>query len=198
MPCRSLLLALALALPALSAQAQSAAPKADPAADLTAMQQRAAADPRLRIMLESVLRGTGQTARERFTRLLNYGTYSLRDGITRPIGVDTPEQLRRAQVRASVVQTIMAADLNGDWQVSTTEIRSALSVKPLRGAAEALLLYDTDGNGILTTDEIRKAAEAKADRSQTTRSNPLVLLDFNGDGTVTPEEYQRALAAIPS
>lgn len=196
--------ALLLALLPAAAQAEAApvtAPSAGSdaaAADLARMREKAAGNPRLQALLDSLLRQSStMQPQQRFAQMLRYSATGLRDGITRPIAVSMPEEMQAAQARASAMQRILVADLNGDWQVSADEVRAVLSLRPTTGPAEALVLFDTDKDGVLSTDEIHRAAEALAERSSATRTNPLVLIDFDNDGTVTPEEYQRALAALP-
>jgi len=192
---KNLTAALALLLLPDLAPAQTS-PAADPQADLATMQQKAAADPQLKMLFDSLSRSSSETARQRFERLIRYSGYFPQGGLKRPMNIAAPAQLRAAEARARAAQQILAADLNGDWQVSLEEIRTALSVRRLQGPAEAMLTYDANGDGVLSTDEIHAAADDSAARYASPRTNPLVLLDFDNDGMLTPEEYNRGLAAL--
>lgn len=192
------ILAAVLALQAVPAfsETQPSAP-ASSAADLATMESKAATDPALRMVMAYVTRSSGtSTARDRLEQRLQYGGGIGHDGLTRPIRIDAPDQLRRAQSRASALSAILAVDLNGDWRVTGEEIRIALGIRSMSGPAEALVTHDANGDGALDMDEMKAAATDKSARYANPRTSPLKLLDFNDDGILTPEEYQRGLAAV--
>lgn len=116
-----------------------------------------------------------------------------------PFNVRAAEQAPLAAERARFVQRVLSADLDGDWVVTLTEVRSMLSTEPGQGTAEAVLVADADGDGRVTFDELRAAAAAQPTQAVGGRraaTQVLVIFDFDEDGIVTDEERVRGRTAI--
>lgn len=72
--------------------------------------------------------------------------------------LDLVDQVRAAQMRAQTVQRFLFADLNNDRQVTREEFNAATRVgTSFRSQPKAFEDADTDGNGILSWDEMTSA-----------------------------------------
>lgn len=116
-----------------------------------------------------------------------------------PVTIGVALGLEAARERARFVSEALSADIDGDWQVTLAETRIVLQSGRNEGTAAAFILSDADGNGILTMDEIRMAAEAQI-RSRPGRSaaqaDMIAVFDLDGDGLLTRDEFNRSLDAL--
>jgi Ca2+-binding EF-hand superfamily protein len=109
-----------------------------------------------------------------------------------------------SNIAEETVKTLMAFDANGDGKLSKAELPGRFQGLFERG--------DTDKDGFLTPDEIRKMAAVPAAPTESggrgggrgggremnfIRMDPiLAAIDTNGDGTISAEELRNAPAAI--
>lgn len=194
-----LLLAALTALPAFGpALAETAAP--DPAADLAAMTAKAASDRNLRVLLQQMIQYKSRPSEAR--SMLDQMMFQF-DGVWRrqsdsPLNYRVLTRVQTAQQRAQYIGQILSADLNNDGQVTQQEIKEALSVRQIQGAAEAFFTSDANDDAVLSPDEIRAAADSQVSVSQGRglRANPAALFDFDDDGIMTPAEHDRGMAAL--
>jgi len=134
-------------------------------------------------------------------------------------GIENLRRIAMAQQRAQVMTQILAYDLNGDGMVTKDEITAVMqprsrqmihangvqleptaqqSRQQLDRLVADAMKPDTDGDGTISTDEIRQAGQKQADIINAgwaqggTRFVP-ISLDANGDGFVSAAEYEAAV-----
>lgn len=109
------------------------------------------------------------------------------------------EQVQKSQMRGQYLGQIMTADLNNDGQITRQEVKDALSVMQIQGAAEAFFSSDANNDNVLSLEEIRAATDRQVSLAQGgngDRVSPARLFDFNDDGILTLEEHDRGMAAL--
>lgn len=192
-------LATCAALPAF-APALAETPAADPAADLAAITAKAAADRNLQVWLQQMLQYKSRPNEARM--MLDQQMFQF-DGMGRtpgdvPFNYRTLAQVLVAQQRAQYLGQILTADLNNDGQITMQEIKDALRVRQIQGAAEAFFSSDANNDSVLAPEEIRAAADRQVSLQQgrAQRGNPAQLFDFDDDGIMTPAEHDRGMAAL--
>lgn len=195
-----LFFAATLAAAPLTAQETGAATAS---ADLALMREKANADPLLRQQFEQIEQTVGQRRGVEPQDLLR--NYLFRQGGMRDLTLDAPvriatiEALEPARSRAQVVSQILAADLDGDWQITRDELTETIKYGMMDGAAQAFLIADANRDDILDTEELKSAVgELARARYQGRRSMPSLMpvFDFDGDGNLAREEVDRGLAAL--
>lgn len=171
--------------------------------DLDLMRQKASADPDLEARFDQLVQVAGRGAQpnvERTIRNLIVQSSRFRDlDLSEPVRIETVISLEPAQVRAQVAMQILAADLDGDWQITRLELTEALKYGMQDGAAQAFILADTNRDDILSSDEMKLAVEEMAalrTRGRNQTPSLLPILDFDADGYLSREEYSRAMAAL--
>jgi len=187
----------------ITAAAQTSGQAADQNPDLDFMRAKATSDPQLQRIFQQILQTSGKQQRRSPSELIAQFAFrsvpALRGGITTPIDIEAAAAIGSARMRAQVMSQIMVADLNGDWEITRAELKAALGLMRITGAAEAFFSSDADNDGVLTGSEIRAAIALQAsmrNRSSRQETSVLSLFDFNEDNILTPEEYDRAVAAF--
>lgn len=116
-----------------------------------------------------------------------------------PVALGNSLGMEAAQERARFVADALSADIDGNWQVTLEETRILLQAGRAQGTAAAFILSDTDGNAVLTMEEIMAAAEAQI-RNRPGRSgrqaDMIAVFDLDGDGLLTRDEFNRSLDAL--
>lgn len=184
-----------------AAFAQTDAAAANPAADLLMMQTKAESSHELRRVLDELQQMTGRQNQSAEVR-----RYLLRripglegEELTKPINIMAVTKIDEAMQRAQVASQILGADLNGDWEITREELKAALSVRSIQGAAEAFFSSDADDNGVLNSQEIRDAVATQAEIQmgrRGSRQDAILLFDFDDDGFLTSEELERGMKAL--
>lgn len=191
--------AFTLSLLACMASSVTAQTAPDPKADLAALDARAATDPQLQAFWNSLRNRLARPDRPTSEQLMRMAG-EIREGF--PVQYRLERQIKLAMARAQFAAEILRSDLDGDWQVTREELVASLSGsgRGQGGAAEAFVLGDKDGNDILDTAEIQRAAGGLESRSggEMGRNSFARLFDFDDDGVLTQAEYDRGLAALQS
>lgn len=113
--------------------------------------------------------------------------------------------VRRAQARAAVVESLVAADLDGDGAVTRAEMLDASGA--MKAGARVRLdrqfaAADGDGDGVVTAAELASAGDAAAlsvmGPARLAEVKVLMGFDANGDGRVTLDEVRSALQSLVS
>lgn len=182
----------ALLICAMPATAQEAV------SDLSLLESRAAADPELGMVLESLRDNSGTRPVEQKLEMMGGRGY-LRDGAL-PLNYRVAAQIRAATTRAQMVAEILRSDLDGDWQITRDELKAALT-QGRHGSgdgAATFVLGDADSNGVLDLAEIKLAVEAMQRDLRALRGQEVIprLLDLDDDGILTRAEYDRVVAAL--
>ncbi|MCX8507676.1 MAG: hypothetical protein ORN49_02150, partial [Rhodobacteraceae bacterium] len=119
------------------------------------------------------------------------------DGIERMIASD------RARARARAAERIMQADLDNDGTVVRAELDNLIAISPegTRGRLEtAWRLADADGNGAVSSPEVRAYADRQAlkglTEDQAAVLRAYLVMDGNGDGVLTVDEGIAAVKAL--
>lgn len=108
--------------------------------------------------------------------------------------LDEMQKVREAVVRASQIQRILAADLDGDGKVTRKEVE-AYAVTQRNSSAEQVTLlmqFDTDDNHVITYEEMRVLPKGAMAIRQDSELTELLTLDNDKDGTLTLEELKKA------
>lgn len=175
--------------------------------DLILLRDRAQDNPMLRRTLQQLRDNAGMIAASEDPVTTFVDLSGLRTGdfvIGEPFRFDQAGSLATARARGELIGLILQADLDGDMQVSRSEIRQALEarVNPINGMADLFLLGDVDENNVLDLAEIKAVADQRTNRRQNNigGANRAVqvawLFDFDGDGTLSPAEVERAVASL--
>lgn len=111
--------------------------------------------------------------------------------------------LERARVRAFHVRQLMQADIDGDGDISRSELDGLQRVKSawLRGRLEIQFRRaDTDRDGRVSAQELRADASARALQSlpaaKEEELRAVLRFDLDGDGAVTLDEVMEAVAIL--
>ena len=189
-PALALLIALAAPLPVCADTAP------DVTADLAAITRKASGDRNLQMILQQLNQMHSRPADARST-LENQLFQSFPNGRLPedgPVNYRIMEQVQQAQMRAQYYGQILAADLNDDGSISRQEVKDALSIMQIQGAAEALFSLDANDDNTLSPDEIRAAVDRQTTISRGRRGNSAMrLFDFDNDGVLTPQDGMAAL-----
>lgn len=175
----------------------------DASADLLLMREKATSDPSLSQQLWLIEQRFGRGNADRAPDQLRQYMYGNVGGtiitLDDPVRIATIEQLQPAQSRAWAAQQILAADLDGDWQITRDELTESLKYLRTDAAAAAFLTGDSDSNNVLTTEEIKSAvdtlAKSKFGQGQQVRSL-MPVFDFDSDGYLSKAEFYRGVAAL--
>jgi hypothetical protein len=115
-------------------------------------------------------------------------------------GLQTYVALQRAIARASAIEPLFAADLNGDWAVSTAEMTSvarAASADQRWRLMGLLAAADTDQDSVATHEEIMAFGQTQAlqsfDTKEENEAYVLLQMDIDRDGFVTMDEVQTSV-----
>ena len=139
----------------------AAAPGA-PASDLDLIRQKAGSDRVLRSYLSMIHhRAATPEGRSEIEQQMLSGLPASGAAADFPVALGNTLGLEAAQERSRFVAEALAADIDGNWEVTLEETRLLLQSGRNEGSAAAFILSDTDGNGILTMDEIKAAAVAQ-------------------------------------
>lgn len=150
--------------------------------------------------LEQMIRGnSGAPAADQSRQIILGNFANLQDASQLPVNIAAVQQAPMAERRGYYAQQLVAADLNGDWQITRDELLYALSGRRTDKTAELFILGDTDQDGTLSHKEIEAAIQQAAARDVPRRGRELGLLpvlDLDGDGMFTQDELERVLAAL--
>ncbi len=98
------------------------------------------------------------------------------------------EAVTMEEIRASWAERFRAADGDGDRQLSTEELASAIdalrSERRSRNIMNRIERHDSDGNGLLSLEEANAALESERLEGMFER------FDTDGDGTITKAEME--------
>jgi hypothetical protein len=196
----SLAIALCLAAPL---SAQESAPAQTRSADLVLMRGKARADPMLRDQFQQVEEAFSR--KNSNLRRVNLHQYLFRIfggtevSLNEPVRIATIGGLRPAKSRASAVGQILAADLDGDWQITRDELTETLKYDRTEAAASVFLTGDKDRNDVLTFEEIKAAVEGLVTPFFSVEQQATALMtvfDFDNDGNLSQTEVDRGTAAL--
>lgn len=171
-----------------------------PSSDLDIIRQRAANNRILRSYLSMIHeRVTTPEGRQDIEQQLLNSLPNQGAPADFPVSFDNTLGLEAAQERARFVADALSADIDGNWEVTLQETRILLQTGRSNGTAAAFILSDTDGNGVLTMEEIKTAAAAQI-RDRPGRSgreiDMIAVFDLDGDGLLTRDEFNRSLDAL--
>lgn len=191
-----------LAAPAMAQETTDAA-TSNASADLLLMREKAAANPYLSQQFQQIELRYGHRAIANPEGTLRQYVFWFPGGndipLREPVRIATIEALQPAQIRATVAQKILVADLDGDWQVTRDELAETLKYIRADAAAAAFSTGDRDGNDVLTTEEIKAAAGAyTSSLVGQGRQMPsmMTVFDFDADGSISEAEFNRGEAAL--
>ncbi|GHC55494.1 hypothetical protein [Neogemmobacter tilapiae] len=197
----SLATLIALSVSAPITFAQDSPTAVDPAADAAALEAKWKAVPEL----DGYFNRMKEIARERNAdhfRAIMLSELGMDSDANSDLSIDLDilPLIQPAAARARAIGELLAADLDGDWQISKQELRSVLKIGSNPAAAEAFFNYDLNENDTLEQEEIKAAAARRSDKYGGRRSDRQILLleafDFDGDRVVTSAEIERAAKAL--
>ena len=195
----------AVVLPSAGIAEQQAGTSTETADDLKVIRERAAQVPDLLPFLNGLIEmKSGNTATDTRQMLLEQMTQGVsgRSGrLLLPVDIQMFSMVDTATRRGMFIGNILSADLDGDWKITQRELKTTLQSSGNNGrmAAEAFIMNDTDGNGILSTDEVRAFVDSKTDEGLgrgELAGRMMAVFDFDGDGILTQAELDRALKAL--
>ena len=112
--------------------------------------------------------------------------------------------VERAALRASALRRLGVADLDGDDEITLSEVRAMTSVASARVRGRTLRAFeqaDGDGDGRLTRPESLAAAQTEAERLIKKRAGVILAVmafDADGNGWVAVSELRDGVAAMLS
>jgi len=161
------------------------------------MEEAARTEPQQWVRLQRVQRQVDQGGKHDALRDLLSRLYRIApDGTLTEEVIRRDEQMKIAARRAGLLQSYLKFDLDGDAQLTSSE----RDVFPGPSSVDVTVLFsagDTDGDGIVTFEEMRALAEKSLEDSPT-RSNymELLLFDADHDGSVDAEDIVASLDAM--
>lgn len=190
----------------LSAHSQTATDPAEPSrkTDFAFMAAKAKTDPELGQLfrqIESMRQSRPKSSDDMVSQMLQASIGGNYDPL-KPVAYLERVEVEQANQRAQILSRILAVDLNNDWAITLTEIKTALKYGRQGMAAETFITYDADSDMTLSTDEIRGAIDAELEtqygkrNGSKNRAGIAALFDFDDDGILIPEEYQRGIEAL--
>jgi Ca2+-binding EF-hand superfamily protein len=123
--------------------------------------------------------------------------------------IESVEDANEARLRADRVRRILVNDIDGDGRVTREEVATSAErqLKPRRGApprpesdkrleqmVATVMQADTDGDGVITFDEMRappKGQRSRQGHTEAGTAKSLLTLDPNKDGRLTAEELTK-------
>jgi Tfp pilus assembly protein PilV len=190
----------ALALLSLLPLASMAETPPAPAADLAAITQRAGTDRNKQIWLQQMvqMKSRPSDARANLDQMIYQGNGNGRAQIGAPFAYRLLDLVQKSRTRAQYLGQIMTADLNNDGEITRQEVKDALSVSQVQGAAEAFFSSDANNDNVLQPIEIRAAVDRQVglQGNNGDRVSRAWLFDFDDDGVLSPEEHDRGMVAL--
>ncbi len=125
------------------------------------------------------------------------------DGSIDHAGIERAISLDRAGARASALRRLLAADLDGNGAVATSEISVAAGAASAATRARLITTHsraDTNGDGVVDAFEL--SAHARAESLRAVSESEVALLravlscDQDGDGAVDMAEVKRAILGL--
>ena len=114
------------------------------------------------------------------------------------------ESILVAELRAKAMQQLIAMDLDFDGVLLKDERTAVLGRMDSRRKVEVALILsaaDSDGDGAISTDEMRNAASAptaldRRTENALTQARDLMVFDLDSDGEVTLQEMARGVRGM--
>ena len=131
--------------------------------------------------------------------IAGYGT----DGAINAAALRNVVLMARAEARATALNRLQGADLDGDGAIAGPEMRVSAASASARARGQLMLNFaraDADGDDLVTEVELRAFANAAAQKafSEDKAAAVYAILGFDtdGDGLVTLPEVKAAIATV--
>ena len=131
--------------------------------------------------------------------IAGYGT----DGAINAAALRNVVLMARAEARATALNRLQGADLDGDGAIAGPEMRVSAASASARARGQLVLNFakaDADGDDLVTEVELRAFANAAAQKAFSEDKEAAVYailgFDTDGDGLVTLPEVKAAIATV--